>query len=282
MKNSQTHRFSTIGTTPIHLTYSPAEGKRQNKTIIYLHGGGFVYGTADDLPDEYQSQIVAAGYDFITLEYPLAPEATLDVILQKATEGVTWFHQHYQDELALESNDYLLFGRSAGAYLALQLAHRLEQKPQALLLFYGYHTLQEATFQVPSRHYLTLPKISPQVVKGMLSPDPIVNGIKEKRFSIYIYYRQTGDWTKEILRAGDKAADYSLSNHDLKNLPPAFLAASTGDPDVPYRLSKKMADLIPNSVLETVDSAEHDFDRTTVGGIGTEIYSRMLDWLSKT
>ncbi|AZP03486.1 alpha/beta hydrolase [Jeotgalibaca ciconiae] len=279
MQNSRVVSYGSIEGVPIHLTLYLAETNRKNKTILYLHGGGFVYGTADDLPETYLKQLLEAGYDFVTLEYPLAPEVKLDVMIQKIIEGIDWFLLHYSDELSLNSNEYILFGRSAGAYLSVQVTQRMRQKPQALLLLYGFHTLQEASFRVPSRHYLTFPKVEDRLVKGITKGKPVVNGLKETRFAIYIHYRQAGNWIKEILNSEDKPSNYTLSNSELSQLPPAFLAASNGDPDVPYRISKKMAETIPGAFLETIVSDEHDFDRTTTDAIGKEVYTKIIDWL---
>lgn len=279
MQNGRVVSYGSIEGVPIHLTLYLAETNRKNKTILYLHGGGFVYGTADDLPETYLKQLLEAGYDFVTLEYPLAPEVKLDVMIQKIIEGIDWFLLHYSDELSLNSNEYILFGRSAGAYLSVQVTQRMRQKPQALLLLYGFHTLQEASFRVPSRHYLTFPKVEDRLVKGITKGKPVVNGLKETRFAIYIHYRQAGNWIKEILNSEDKPSNYTLSNSELSQLPPAFLAASNGDPDVPYRISKKMAETIPGAFLETIVSDEHDFDRTTTDAIGKEVYTKIIDWL---
>lgn len=279
MQNSRVVSYGSIEGVPIHLTLYRAETNRKNKTILYLHGGGFVYGTADDLPETYLKQLLEAGYDFGTLEYPLAPEVKLDVMIQKIKEGIEWFLLYYSDELSLNSNEYILFGRSAGAYLSVQVTQRMKQKPQALLLLYGFHTLQEASFRVPSRHYLTFPKVEDRLVEGMIKGKPVVNGLKETRFGIYIHYRQAGNWIKEILSSEDKPSNYTLSNSELSQLPPAFLAASNRDPDVPYRISKKMAENIPGAFLETIVSDEHDFDRTTTDTIGKEVYTKIIDWL---
>ena len=273
--------YSQIEEEPLHLYFYRATHNRKNKTILYSHGGGLVYGSALDLPNIYLEMILQAGYDFVSFEYPLAPETKLRTIREKLFAGVTWFQEHYQHSLDLSSPNYILFGRSAGAYLSLLMAQKSIKKPDALLLFYGYYTLQDATFQIPSRHYLIYPKVNEMLIKQLVKSTPVVEGPIELRFGLYIYYRQTGNWIKAILGEGEKATTYSLSKEDLIELPPTFLAASTGDPDVPYRLSVKMSRDIPQSYLETIDSDEHDFDRTTTESIGPLVYEKMLSWLGK-
>lgn len=277
----ETYTFDTLSTTDLNLYLYRTSIEQPKATILYLHGGGLVYGSAYDLPTAYIQQINEAGYHLASIAYPLAPEVKLDTILASVLKGVQWFLAQAQSTLKLEHSNYILFGRSAGAYLAITVANEIGQKPDALWLFYGYHTLRDASFQVPSRHYLAYPKVSEQLIKQLTHRTPIIDGPKQSRFALYMYYRQTGKWVTDILPIGKKGADYSLTPTELSALPPAFLAASLVDPDVPYRISKSMAQHIPDSILETVDSDEHDFDRLTIDGIGKDIYAKALAFLDK-
>lgn len=282
MKQPLVYEYGQIEKEPLHLYLYKANENRKNKAILYFHGGGLIYGSAHDLPLIYRQMILDEGYDFITLEYPLAPETKFEMILKKSVEGIEWFQKHYQSALNLSSPDFVLFGRSAGAYLSILTAHTCLQKPKALLLFYGYSTLQDATFRLPNRHYLTFPQVSEQLVNQLVKTEPLVEGPIELRFGLYIYYRQSGNWIRGILGADKQASTFSLSKEELSKLPPAFLTASTGDPDVPYRLSEKMAKEIPSSYLETINSNEHDFDRVDMKKVGPEVYQKMLSWLEET
>ena len=93
--------------------------------ILYFHGGGLVFGTSDDLPSLYLNGFRQAGYDFISLSYPLAPETRLSTILDAAVSSVIYILEHPQVFGYDTMPPYFLFGRSAGAYLALNVAHRL-------------------------------------------------------------------------------------------------------------------------------------------------------------
>ena len=56
--------------------------------IFYLHGGGLVFGEPDDLPSCYVNLFLNAGYELVSLDYPLAPEQGLAVILEAVHAGV--------------------------------------------------------------------------------------------------------------------------------------------------------------------------------------------------
>lgn len=276
------HVFATVGSLELRALCWKAVQNRKNQAILYFHGGGLVYGTVDDLPEVYRDMFLNAGYDVISCEYPLAPETKLDEIRKSIGEAVRWFQKESQQTLGLDSSAYILFGRSAGAYLSLLASQDAKVKPKALLLLYGYHTLQEASFRVPSRHYLQFPAVGEAVAKQLVQSIPLAEGSKEKRYALYVHYRQTGSWIKHLLPPDAQPANFSLSDTDLALLPPAFLAAATGDPDVPYRISQRISRNIPDAHLETVEADEHDFDRTDMTDLGPSVYRSMLAWLEAT
>ncbi|WP_051237780.1 alpha/beta hydrolase [Lacticigenium naphthae] len=271
--------YDTIQEKDIPLFFFPAKNNRKNKTLIYLHGGGLIYGEANDLSDVYIEKILAAGFDLITLAYPLAPEVKIETIVSSVITGIEWFQKNYEKKLNLSDNGFVLFGRSSGAYLSLLATSKLRFKPEALILFYGYYSLKEASFHVPSRYYLTHTLVKEETVNKLIEKNPRVNGSKNIRYSIYVHYRQKGTWIKNIMDPTSELTDYSLSKEQLKEMPPSFIVASRNDPEIPFSLSKKMNNLIPLSRLEEIDSTLHDFDRVDIIGKGSQTYDRFINWL---
>ena len=102
-----------------------------------------------------------------------------------------------------------------------------------------------------------------------------------ERFSLYIKVRQDGNWTKVLLNEDslEDLSKYSINDDNLRKFPPTFLAAATSDPDVPYRISKKLSKTIPNSKLITIYDEVHDFDRDTNNNSGIDTYNKIINWL---
>lgn len=281
-------RIETIETTGgrvLCTVYEPIESCNRHVAIVYLHGGGLLYGERDDLPKIYLELITKAGYTLFCLDYPLAPEAPLPLIRDSLMDSLHWIVQKDMERLRLFS--YVLFGRSAGAYLSLLLAKCTRTdpsmpQPAALVDFYGYHDLTSEFFSQPSASYLTLPGVSRSCVKRLDGRRPVTSGPKALRFSLYVYARQTGTWRELLGAASDEVAlSCSLSNEDLAALPPLFIAASTSDDDVPFSCSKSVARKAPHARMKTVYYLEHDFDRDTTNPIGRETYEEFLAWLNE-
>jgi acetyl esterase/lipase len=276
-----TFTISIIQSVPIEGKFFRSVMNRKDKTIVYLHGGGLLYGDKNDLPEPYLNLFLSAGYDFLALDYPLAPETKLPNILASIQDGLQWFQSHAVSDLSLDSTDYILFGRSAGAYLAFLSASSSTVKPAAIISLYGYNTLREASFRIPNRHYLAYQRLVKADVERLLSPVPIVTGEKELRFALYVYARQSGAWLSYLLDDIKEAGNYSLNDEQLAVLPPTYLAADA-DPDVPYQLSKILSQKIPFAKLNTIDSEIHDFDRDTSNPLGLAVYRDVIAWLDET
>ena len=90
--------------------------------IIYFHGGGLLYGRRKDLPRPHLNTLTQAGYAIIAFDYPLAPAAKLEMIMNDVESSIQYYIDH-SDELIKSpkssegSLPYFLWGRSAGAYL---------------------------------------------------------------------------------------------------------------------------------------------------------------------
>lgn len=151
----KTIQYGEINQVPLEASFIQADDNRKNMTIIYIHGGGLVYGHRMDLPDMYIQQLTAHGYDFFPIDYPLAPETKLGHIIQSVSDAINWFIDQAQKEFNLQSTDFILFGRSSGAYLSLLVNKGfLPKQPKAIISLYGYYSLMNGILKGPNRHYL--------------------------------------------------------------------------------------------------------------------------------
>lgn len=95
-------------------------------TIVFLHGGGMVAGTAADGVDVVARHADALGVDVVSLEYPLAPEHRLDDAADAVAAAI--------EELAASGRPLVLAGHSGGGSVALAAAERLRDGVLAGLL----------------------------------------------------------------------------------------------------------------------------------------------------
>lgn len=274
----------------------PDEGRAHRGAILYLHGGGLLYGERDDLPRPYVDLFLEHGYSLVCADYPLAPEAPL-VAIEASVDALWWWFSHeFAPEYGVRADELFLFGRSAGAYLALTLAGRLveeadaigrtsgatyepvQTQPAGIIDLYGFGSLDAPFLIEPSAYYQSLPAVSEVTAEGLMLSSPITSGAKEMRFSLYVYARQRGLW-RDLLGVGPgEAAVHSLTDIQVGRMPPVFYAASTDDQDVPYATSKALARRL-RARMVTVYGLPHDFDRDLTDSTGMDVYRQCMAWM---
>lgn len=144
--------------------------------------------------------LTQAGYAIIAFDYPLAPAAKLEMIMNDVESSIQYYIDH-SDELIKNpkssegSLPYFLWGRSAGAYLCLIAAAKgtYTQAPAGILSYYGYGFLCDNWFKEPSRHYCTLPKV-PESALCVIPEGIHADGDLDTHYSVYVYARQQGNW----------------------------------------------------------------------------------------
>lgn len=276
--------YSKLDETDLSMTfYSKQRTSPSKATLIYLHGGGLLYGTRDDLPEAYCELLVENDYNLLTVDYPLAPEVKLPTIYTYLTDAIDWFLQNHQTTLGLENSNYFLFGRSAGGFLSYLLSARYpRQEQKGLISFYGYYDLTSASFNQPSSYYNQFPKIAPLNAQELIRSKPIAEVSINERFSLYLSGRQFGNWLSYLVNTPSEKETFSLTDAELAELPPTFLAHSSADQDVPVESSRIANTKIANVTYEEVEKLPHDFDGDITKNEGLQVYHALIEWLDKT
>ena len=254
--------------------------------ILYFHGGGLLYGTRTDLPKFHLTSMTEAGYCIIAYDYPLAPSAKLDLILDDVCASINHYigdFPLYMEDRAnnfLEPLPYFLWGRSAGAYLCLLAgAHgKLDKKPAGILSYYGYGFLCDGWFMTPSNYYNMLPAVSETALKAV-PPGIHTDGDLDTHYSVYVYARQKGSWIDLIYAGRQKFfyLDYTLRT--CEKLPcPLFCAHSTGDTDVPYSEFLELCNRF-RAQRFVASHNMHDFDRDEKNPVTSRLLEATLKFL---
>ncbi|WP_130811587.1 alpha/beta hydrolase [Olsenella sp. Marseille-P4559] len=268
--------------------HEPGEGLDGSRSLplsrsltLYLHGGGLLYGERDDLPKPYVDAFVARGCKLMLADYPLAPETPIRGINAFVDGLWQWVAGTMASLLGAER--IFVFGRSAGAYLALTLSSRIAQsgspvRPTGVIDFYGYGDMCDERLTVASKHYQQYSPVSSDSIRDIVSDAPVTSGPMSERYSLYVYARQNGCWQSMLGLQPDERDPNALTPSRQSGMPPVFYAASTADEDVPYAVSKSLARAL-HAKMFTAYGLEHDFDRDIDNPAGLEAYEKCLDWM---
>ena len=116
--------------------YRPLQGQPAAAALVYLHGGGFITGSAEAYHRQCARFANELGLLVVNVEYRLAPEAPFPAALEDAYAALKWTHDQ-AGALGIDPQRIAVAGDSAGAGLAAgtaQLAHDRAEVPLAFQL----------------------------------------------------------------------------------------------------------------------------------------------------
>lgn len=238
-------------------------------TLIYLHGGGLVFGERTDLPSEY-IEVLRRKFNVLTADYRLAPESNIDDIF-------TDLHHIYHFAASLKHEDIYIMGRSAGGYLSLIAARDFDIA--GVIDFYGYFNFTHSDFNyLPHDQKHLSNMLSDELVSNNVRDYATVGESPDPRYLLYLYYRHAGNW-QEQLGIESESDKYRLTNEDLVALPPVFIVHAKGDPDVPIFFSRKLKKTATVAEFIEVDTVTHNFDQE-VSSKNIAIYERAVEFMA--
>lgn len=243
----------------------------KNKLIIYLHGGALIFGNRNDIDHKFINLFNDKGFDFLSIDYPLAPYASIKEMILHIENIIRDF---------LKDKNYTnisLFGRSSGAFLAFRIISRKKILFDNFLCFYGYDSFDYSSLKAENSYYKdNYPIKDFPIKKEDLYLSTYASDLLSDRYLFYIYLRQNALWLNYI-------KDYDkfkrLEEEKLKDFPKTYMVSSIYDPDVSYDIMKNIYRKIPVSKFKTLYYQAHDFDRE-YNENNRKIYEEMIEFIS--
>jgi acetyl esterase/lipase len=125
----QTLDFQADDTT-LSLDFYPARSPQRGPQfpgprpcVVVIHGGSWIAGNSRDLP-ELNNVLTAMGYNVASVNYRLAPKYTYPAQIRDVASALA-FLRSKAGLLRIDTNSFVLLGRSAGAQIALMAAYSL-------------------------------------------------------------------------------------------------------------------------------------------------------------
>ena len=90
--------------------------------VIYVHGGGWIYGDKDNTQRPAFRHLAGQGYVVVDVAYTLWPDSTIPQMVQEVKQTILWLKRNSQ-RYNIDPEHITLSGASAGGHLALLAAY---------------------------------------------------------------------------------------------------------------------------------------------------------------
>jgi acetyl esterase/lipase len=266
----RTYTYKAVGECEIRADVYQAAGNAPRPVVVWVHGGALVTGHRDNLRAWERDLYLGAEYHVVSIDYRLAPETKLPAIIEDLQNACRWVKEAGPDLFGADPRRIAVIGHSAGGYLALVSGFRVDPRPSALVVFYGYGDIAGKWYSHPDPFYRKQPTVSEEEAWASVGQS-VISGTKEneKRHRFYLYCRQQGLWPKHV--AGydpdlepEALARFCPVRNVTSDYPPTLLLHGDQDKDVPYQQSEMMAAELTKAGVENelaiIPGAEHGFD----------------------
>src|SRR6266568_8295499 len=138
------------------LVYLPTTARAPLPALLWIHGGGYVIGTADQEDLGVKSIVSAVGCAAVSVDYHLAPETPHPGPVEDCYAALHWLYTH-AEELGVDTTHIAIGGASAGGGLAAGLALLTRDRGEVPLAFQLliYPMLDDRTVTVAEPHPYT-------------------------------------------------------------------------------------------------------------------------------
>jgi len=134
--NYRTVDYVSYPNVTLKLDYYPSQIIGKRPCVIVVHGGSWSSGDSQQLP-ELNSYLASKGYNVASINYRMAPKWHNPAPVEDIANALKYLRTH-ADELHIDTNQFVLLGRSAGAQIALLAAYTLHDRSiKGVVDFYG-------------------------------------------------------------------------------------------------------------------------------------------------
>ncbi|VXD15506.1 conserved hypothetical protein [Planktothrix serta PCC 8927] len=236
--------YRRINDVTVHLDiYKPRNLRGKNKTLVAIHGGGWISGTKEEVLPQL-IPFLTQGWSIVNVEYRIGTVALAPAAVEDVRCALRWVFSQ-ASKYQFDPDKIVVIGGSAGGHLAT-LCSIL---PNAA----GFDQLTETSDHKPPKNLPELKVAAIINLFGIMDVNDILAGINRKDYAVLWFGQQPN--TQEL------AAKISPINYVRSGLPPLLTIHGNKDELVPYqqavKMHQKLDDFgVPNQLL-TLKGAGH-------------------------
>jgi alpha-L-fucosidase 2 len=264
--------FARVGNTRLLLDARTPDGPGPYPAVVWVHGGGFMFGDKKAYPRGLADKIGRAGFAWFSLDYRLAPKHPFPAATDDIERGLHFIKEH-AGEYKVDPNRLVLMGESAGGHLVsfVGAKHRPENRVAAVVPLYGEHDLVR--------------RIHPEggcFCDGKYVPNPHPGAPQfclSRGLSAFLGITGPGPESEKIIR------EASPITYVRKDMPAYLFVHGTLDLAVPFDQSVFMYEAMKKAGarcdLYAVDGGGHGMGGWDKNPAQSAYQAYLIDWLNK-
>lgn len=189
----------------------PAMPAGRRPTIVWIHGGGFVSGSKEEIGN-YLRVLAGRGFVVVGIRYSIAPGHLYPTPVRQTHAALAHLVAH-ADRLGIDAGRIVIAGDSAGAHIAAQVANTIVSPDYARLV--GVAPGMDRT----------------RLAGAVLFCGPYDLATVDRTGPGGLFFAATG-WAytgRRDLATPPEPAGFSVARHLSPDLPPLFVSAGNGD-----------------------------------------------------
>ena len=196
-----------------------ANSERSLTTIVWVHGGGWVSGTKDQIAN-YAKILAGKGYTVVGVDYSLAPGATFPTPARQVNTALAYLANNAK-RLHVDPSRFVLAGDSGGAHIAAVVANAIAVPSYAKAV--GIAPSIERSQIAGMLLYC-----GPYTAEGINLDGPFGNFMKT------VLWAFSGE---REFKANSHFATAWVMNYVTAVFPPTFISAGNADPLLPQSVA---------------------------------------------
>ncbi len=238
--------------------------------VVWIHGGGFVYGDKSDVR-EYLQILASQGFITVAVGYTTAPTAQYPTPVEQANEALGFLSTNAA-RFQIDRRRIFLAGDSAGAQIAAQTAAMLTNSDYAQVMKIA-------------------PALEPEQLQGVVLFCGIFDAERMGTDGPFGGFLRTVLWSYFGTRdaSGDpRLAEFSVASHVTSVFPPVFISVGNADPLAPQSLDLAAAATAQGVKVDTLFFATdhrpplpHEYQFDLDGEAGRQALDALADFLKR-
>ena len=196
----------------------------KHPVIIYIHGGGFTWGSKEDGDPNagkrggdkhwFFKRFMEEGYDIVSVEYAFAPEYQYPTPILQLQEAVSFLMKH-EDQYELDMEKIIFCGSSAGGHIAAQ--------------YVTIQTNMDYAKEMDIKQILSKEQIRAVLLNSALIDPTRYDVVHDVGFDFLLRKCGQAYFNEKVMAASNGANQANVLSHMTADYPPVFISdANTG------------------------------------------------------